>query len=397
MSRLKFLKSRFRHDLRRFSVKEGVVWAILNRDSHAPLSQGGSAANAARAGVTQGQTLQGYAVVTSPRAILRANRIFAAFIFLCIAVHVSARPELPAVTVLGQVSVQAPRVFLADLLTQESRQAINADERMRGITVAVAPLPGKIKLLDGGVVRDKLTDIGITSGNFSLRVPESIRIHREGQTLLAGDIENSVKEQFLPMLPWPEVRLQEIGISEPVVLPHGKVELTFQLPPRTDLARPFYLSIDFRVDGQLAKRAYVRTVLTIFDTIAVTRREVTAKEKITVDDVRFEKRALRSSLQNPVRESSFFDGKRPRVNIAAGEALFEGMFMTVPLIHRGDSVTMLFDDGKIRIAAQGQSLAAGSKGDRIRVMNVTSRANLIAEVVDEKTVRIINPLERTEQ
>lgn len=32
-------------------------------------SQGGSAANAARAGVTQGQTLRGYAWVTSPRAI----------------------------------------------------------------------------------------------------------------------------------------------------------------------------------------------------------------------------------------------------------------------------------------------------------------------------------------
>jgi len=31
---------------------------ILRQARHAPLSQGGSAANAARAGVTQGQTLQ---------------------------------------------------------------------------------------------------------------------------------------------------------------------------------------------------------------------------------------------------------------------------------------------------------------------------------------------------
>ena len=46
-----------------------VSRAILNHDSHAPLSQGGSAANAARAGVTRGQTLQGCALVTTPRAI----------------------------------------------------------------------------------------------------------------------------------------------------------------------------------------------------------------------------------------------------------------------------------------------------------------------------------------
>jgi flagella basal body P-ring formation protein FlgA len=72
------------------------------------------------------------------------------------------------------------------------------------------------------------------------------------------------------------------------------------------------------------------------------------------------------------------------------------MFMTVPLIRRGDNVTVVFDDGRIRVSTQAQSLAPGSKGDHIRVINTNSRVELLAEVVDENTVRIVNkPTERT--
>lgn len=328
----------------------------------------------------------------------QARRLFGVIAVLCAAASLGAKAELPTLAVLPEISVKGTKVFVADLLTEGSQAVLNGDDRMKGAAVTVSPLPGKSKLLDGKVVRDRLADLGITPANFSIRVPEQIRIQRQGQILLVSDIENRIREQFLPTLPFPDVRLEEIGISEPALLPYGNVELIFQRPPRTDFARPFYMSIDFRVDGQIAKRAYVRTVLTIIDTVAVARRDLTAKESVTADDVRWEKRALRSTLQTPIRESSFFDGRRPRSNIAAGEPLLEGMFMTVPLIRRGDNVTMLFDDGKIRIATQGQSLAAGSRGDRIRVMNVTSRVQLIAEVVDEKTVRIVNRIqERTEQ
>jgi flagella basal body P-ring formation protein FlgA len=66
------------------------------------------------------------------------------------------------------------------------------------------------------------------------------------------------------------------------------------------------------------------------------------------------------------------------------------MFVSVPLIRRGDTVTVVFDDGRIRVSAQGQSLGSGAKGDRIRVINTTSHVELTAEVVNGTTVRVPN-------
>src|SRR4030095_9650229 len=139
-------------------------------------------------------------------------------------------------------------------------------DRIKSVSVTLAPLPGKAKMLEGRIVRDRLADFGITSERFSIQIPEQIRLERQGQTLLPTEIENLAREQFLPKLPWGDVQLQEISIPDPIVLPSGKVELDFKRQARTDLARPFYLNIDFRVDGQFVKRSYVRTVLTVFDT-----------------------------------------------------------------------------------------------------------------------------------
>jgi flagella basal body P-ring formation protein FlgA len=301
-----------------------------------------------------------------------------------------AQPELPRITVLAEVSVKDSRVLLTDLLTPDTRQTLAADDRIKNISVALAPLPGKAKTLEGSVVRDRLTDLGVTTDRFSIQIPEQIRLERLGQTLLPSEIEDLAREQFLPKLPWSDVQLQQIDIPDPVVLPYGKVGLDFQLQARTDLGRPFYLNIDFRVDGQLVKRAYVRTVLTVFDSVAVATREISPSETVTAKDIELERRPLKSTLRRPVRDASYFEGRKLRTAISAGEPLFEEMFVSVPLIRRGDTVTVVFDDGRIRVSAQGQSLGSGAKGDRIRVINTTSHVELTAEVVNGTTVRVPN-------
>jgi flagella basal body P-ring formation protein FlgA len=280
-------------------------------------------------------------------------------------------------------------VLLTDVLTPDTRQTLASNTRIHNVSIALSPLPGKAKTLDGRVVRDRLADFGITGDRFSIQIPDQIRLERQGQTLLPSEIETLAREQFLPKLPWADVQLQEIAITEPVILPYGKVELDFERQTRTDLARPFYLNIDFRVDGQLVKRAYVRTVLTVFDVVAVSSREISPSEKMTAADIELERRPLKSTLRKPVRDASYFEGRKLRAAITAGEPLFEEMFVSVPLIRRGDTVTVVFDEGLIRVTAQGESLGSGSRGDRIRVMNAASHVELIAEVVDDTTVRVV--------
>jgi len=322
------------------------------------------------------------------------KRVFAkSMLFLGLVVAatfpMAARAELQSITVVAQVSVDGSKVFLTDLMTRQSLDALG-DNRLGVTPVALSPLPGKTKMLDGRTVQDRLATLGITSDRFAIHVPEQIRIERQGQLLSPADIEGLVREQFLPGLHWQEVRLEEVSISEPTMLPKGHVEVAFQRPPRTDFARPFYLNVDFRVDGQLVKRAYLRTVLTILDTVPVAVRDISPSDRITSEDIQWDKRPLRSTLQTPIRDMTFFEGRKTRARVPAGEPLTEEMFVTVPLVRRGDNVTVVFEDGRIRITAHGQSLGSGMRGDLIRVINVDSHAQLLAEIVDDKTVRIVN-------
>jgi len=314
-----------------------------------------------------------------------------AFLFLVLeALTLSvAAAELPKITLNSEAAVVGPNVTISDLLTKDSNRLLT-DKGLEAISLSVSPLPGKTKLLDLRAVRDKLAELGITSDRYSLQIPEQIRVERRAQLMLPGDVQERIQREFLPGLPWEEVRLVELDMREPIALPLGELSIRFQQPARTDLARPFYLDIDFVVDGQTVKHAYFKILLSILHTVAVADKEVSTSDRITAAAIRWEKRLLRTTLQAPVVELSFFEGKKPRTAIAAGQILTESMFVTIPVVKRGDSVTVVFDDGKIRVSTLGQSLGSGSKGDRIRVMNTDSRAELLAEIVDAKTVRIVN-------
>jgi flagella basal body P-ring formation protein FlgA len=315
--------------------------------------------------------------------------IAAASIVFIAAIGCLQAAALSTITVLPHALVIGPKILLSDLLTREGRDILKSRSPETTI-VSISPLPGKSRIVDTRTVRAKLMELGVTPDRYLLQMPQQIRVERQAQIIAADQIEDFVRNDFLSQLPWSDARLVEMTIPEGVILPVGEVEMTVQPPARTDFARPFYLSIEFRVDGQTVKRAYYRTVLSVAATVAVAARELTASGEVSSTDIRWERKALKTTLRTLVVEESFFVGRRPRIGIAAGEILTQDMFRVVPLITRGDKVTLVFDDGRIRVSTQGESLSNGSKGDRIRVMNADSRAELFAEVIDAGTVRIVN-------
>ena len=210
----------------------------------------------------------------------------------------------------------------------------------------------------------------------------------QSQTWTAADIQRWVRQEWLPGLRWASVELERLDVPTGVVLPAGEVTLSAELPSRVDLGRPFFLNVDFQIGGRVVRRGFYRTVLAIYDTVPVSVRTLGPSDKIEAEDVRWEKRRLVSTIRKLVERVEFFEGKKPRTTIAAGQILTEDLFIKFPLIKRGDSVVMLFDGSNMRLTTKGISLAAGSKGDRIRIMNSESRREMVAEVLDEKTVRV---------
>lgn len=69
-------------------------------------------------------------------------------------------------------------------------------------------------------------------------------------------------------------------------------------------------------------------------------------------------------------------GQETRVTIYAGRPVRAGDVGPPAIVDRNDIVTLIFEQGGLRITSDGRSLGRGGEGDRIRVMNLSSRTSV---------------------
>ncbi len=308
-------------------------------------------------------------------------------VLVCWSAVLSFAASVPTITVRSEVSVAGEKVTLGMLLTS-ANEPVGLTRALHNTIITESPKAGSSKTLESTEIYRRLRALGIEKEEYQIHIPELVKIHRKAQVLTTLDIEDAVKKNFLPTVQWEEVELQRIDIPETIQLPLGQVKLSFECSPHTDFSRPFYLNIGFSVDGRSVSQTFYRTELAIRQTVPVAARQLDSAGQILPMDIRWEKQRLSSTLHAPVKHLSFFEHRRLRQRVPSGKLLTEDLFIPVPMVNRGDRVTLLFEQAKLRITAPGKSLGSGSKGERIRVVNLDSKRELIAEILDERTVRV---------
>jgi flagella basal body P-ring formation protein FlgA len=301
---------------------------------------------------------------------------------------VMAGPKIPQLTGLKAVEITGAKVMLNDVLLAQGAST-RLSQQLNSATVCMAPQPGRTKVLAGADVLRALESLGLTSERCLIEVPAEIRVSRRAQTLTSQDIEQLMAAEFLPTLPYKKVRIERLEVPDSIQLPEGKVVVSFECPPRTDFARPFFVTTNFSVGSEPVKRVFLRTVLDIEEMVGVAATELSPSGFLKDEDVRWELRRLASTLHKAIRSAEFLEGKKPRTTIPAGRVLTEDLFVSTPLVRRGETITLVYQNGTIRITALGKSQAAGMRGEKIPVVNLDSKRSLIAEVVDKSTVRVM--------
>lgn len=72
--------------------------------------------------------------------------------------------------------------------------------------------------------------------------------------------------------------------------------------------------------------------------------------------------------------------------MGAGEVIYLSNLEDVPLISRGDTVSLVYEGSFVRLTATAEALADGRAGETIPVRNMQSRREIAAQVVDGGTV-----------
>lgn len=121
------------------------------------------------------------------------------------------------------------------------------------------------------------------------------------------------------------------------------------------------------------------------DTV-VSARTIRPNQIITEMDVTFSAGELATGF---ARLSDVI-GQESRVALYAGRPILVGDIGPPAVITRNQIVGLRYYANGINISTEGRALERGAIGDRIRVMNLGSRATIFGQVLNDGTIQVRN-------
>lgn len=167
-------------------------------------------------------------------------------------------------------------------------------------------------------------------------------------------------------------------------------EIRTQLTTRS--ATPFRgrvaITVALYVGDQLVKRAVVSPYVEIADRVVVTRRSLARGHVLTEEDLTYSSRDRAASPADAARDLAALIGLRTKRGLSGDQVVRNGDFEAVPVVERGDRVTLVLIQGPLLIQAAGLARETGASGDWIRVVNLDSKRELTGRVDREGRVHV---------
>lgn len=116
----------------------------------------------------------------------------------------------------------------------------------------------------------------------------------------------------------------------------------------------------------------------------VAARAIAAKTVLDAADIRLAETEIPGALADPAAAI----GMEARVTIYAGRPVLPGDLGPPALVERNDIVRLSFEAGGLAIDTEGRALDRGALGERIRVMNLASRAVVSGAVAGPAAVSV---------
>ncbi|MGQ9846231.1 MAG: flagellar basal body P-ring formation chaperone FlgA [Bacteroidales bacterium] len=147
-------------------------------------------------------------------------------------------------------------------------------------------------------------------------------------------------------------------------------------------------TIFFYLTPDEVKRVRVTAKVELNMEVLIASRYLAKNQIIGEEDVKFVYKKLSQFPSDILLEKDEVIGKMTTIAINQGEILRKGMLKSPPLIRKGDQVTILIENSKLRITAIGEAKEEGGMGDKIRLVNLTSKKEVFGKILDQKTVKI---------
>ncbi len=284
--------------------------------------------------------------------------------------------------------VRGTEIRLGDVAEIQAHDPALA-ERLRGIEVGRAPLPGYSRTLDLSYLKARLRLQQVDPMALAFDVPPVISVTTASQRVTGSDLVAAVRQHILVVREADAEHLSIKSTSEPpdLVLPVGVLQLKVRTQPGVVLLGSVSATVEAWIDGVLVRTVSLPVRVSALTEILVAARPIGRHALLGTEDVRIERREVVPG-QDALREVAAALGRRALRTISPGEAILAGMVELPPLVRRGDIVLLTAEGHGLRAVAQGEAREEGKAGQVIRVRNLTSGRDVYGQVDGERTVRV---------
>lgn len=214
-----------------------------------------------------------------------------------------------------------------------------------------------------------VTQIKFTGATEILVTPQTTRL-KPADLLEAAD---PTLRAALESEPNPDIEHELVSRLSSIKVPPGRVSLNLRARLKGIQPSGATVEISVEVDGEIYKTIDLQYRLRRYSKMLVTSRAIKAGEPLSSDNL-----VQRRMLLAP--ESSFnvanFDQTIDKVaarNLKANHALHIGHLADPTIIFAKQMVSLILKSSRIKIESTGQALRDGSIGQRIPVLNLTTR------------------------
>jgi len=212
----------------------------------------------------------------------------------------------------------------------------------------------------------------------------------EGWVLEQKEISMILKTHLQKIVNDPKKRIEikDLRGCETVLLPPGTFSHEVIVPEQACRGGALSATLRFLINGQEKKRVRVSARVEIYADVVVASHFLQKHQEIQEKDVQWVNRNVALLPNDIVSEMGEAWNHRTTLSINGQEVLRKSMVEVPPLVRRGDRVIMSVENHRFKITTWGEVKEEGRKGDRIKLVNLSSRKEVFGRVLDATTVQI---------
>lgn len=184
------------------------------------------------------------------------------------------------------------------------------------------------------------------------------------------------------------VRVRDLRGGERVTLPPGDLSWEARIPARFYQGGSVPVSLILRAGVEKAREIRVHARVEIYADVVVARNSLRRHQVVEEKDVQVVNKNITLLPGDVATDLQEVLGKRMTLSVNSQEVLRKSMVEIPPVVKKGDRVTLLVENPSFSITSAGEVKEDGRKGERIRVINISSKKEVQGRVLDNHTVQV---------